>query len=70
MAVPAPTGMDTCLLEGRKMDGQEASGLNSVRVSFQGNGQTRQNLIYVLSPDEQSLQVCVLIFLLVSTHCK
>lgn len=33
---------------------QEASGLNSVRVSFQRNGQTRQNLTCVLALDERS----------------
>lgn len=51
------------------MDRQEASGLNSVRVSFQRNGQTRQNLTYVLALDERSGFICVLIFSLVSTHC-
>ena len=41
------------------MDRQEASGLNSVMVSFQGNGQTRQNLTYVLALDQCSLFICV-----------
>lgn len=36
------------------MDRQEASGLNSVRISFQRNGQTRENLTCVLALDERS----------------
>lgn len=42
------------------MDRQEASGLNSARVSFRGNGQTRQNLTYViLALDQCSRFICV-----------
>lgn len=52
------------------MDRQEASGLNSVRVSFQGNGQTRQKPDLCTCPGSmQSLHTCALIFSLVSTHC-